>query len=269
MPMARLVTGTLLALAVLASIYLLPPAIAAGIFLVVVFAAALEWAALSGLDSRASRIGYGTVVVVIAAFAWYAAATAAGLRAVLVAGCAWWSLAVLWVLAYQRSARPALRNAPVLGTLGVLVLAPALAALAHLLTLAPGYLLALLAIVWSADILAYAGGRRFGKHRLASRVSPGKTWEGLLIAAVGTLALGLLVNDQMMLLPAVVCAAVILLTFVAAVVGDLLESLVKRLRGVKDSGTLLPGHGGLLDRIDSLVAAAPVYTLALYASEQT
>jgi len=123
-----------------------------------------------------------------------------------------------------------------------------------------------MAIVWIADSAAYFAGRRFGKRKLAPSISPGKTWEGVYGAlfAVGIYALALLPFAERAgysepLLPAVVVAWVALVLALAGVsiVGDLFESQLKRQRGVKDSGKLLPGHGGILDRIDALMAALP------------
>ena len=149
------------------------------------------------------------------------------------------------------------------GLAGWLVLVPAGAALAalHARPGGPALVMTLLAVVWAADSGAWLAGRRFGRTRLAPRVSPGKTWEGvagglLAGAAAGAAAAWWFPLTSWVLLLAAVLAAG------ASVVGDLYESLCKRRAGVKDSGRLLPGHGGLLDRIDGLTAAAPVYAVA-------
>ncbi|CAK0749332.1 phosphatidate cytidylyltransferase [Gammaproteobacteria bacterium] len=129
----------------------------------------------------------------------------------------------------------------------------------------PEYTLFLLAMIWIADSAAYFSGRRWGKRRLAPRVSPAKTWEGCWGAAVSTILMALFgtwyfelgIGDSGLFV--ILCMA----TLMASVLGDLLESVIKRMHGAKDSGTLLPGHGGMLDRIDSLTAAAPVFVLGL------
>ena len=154
-----------------------------------------------------------------------------------------------------------------LSLMGLLVLVPAWLAAVFLLSYAHGkaMLVFMVILVAGADIGAYFAGRRFGHNKLAPKVSPGKTWEGVMggqlavisLAVIVYLALGL---SRITLLAAVaiaVCGAA------ASVVGDLVESMVKRHCGVKDSGTLLPGHGGLLDRIDGMTAAAPVFSLGL------
>jgi phosphatidate cytidylyltransferase len=151
------------------------------------------------------------------------------------------------------------------------VLVPAFIALARVQVAARGFargpemVLWMLLLVFAADIGAYFAGRSLGRHKLAPRVSPGKTWEGAiggllavgLVALAGTVRLGLPVAAGV----AFGCAVGIF-----SVIGDLTESMFKRAAGLKDSGSLLPGHGGILDRIDSVTAAAPLYALGLLAA---
>ncbi|MBS3934824.1 MAG: phosphatidate cytidylyltransferase, partial [Sulfuritalea sp.] len=150
---------------------------------------------------------------------------------------------------------------------GLVVLVPTWAALAALHQRSPLLLLAVMALVWAADIAAFCAGRTFGRRKLAPQISPGKTWEGVAGAVVGVLAYGMAVAP---FLPVVHCvrpwalAGLLLLLTALAIVGDLFESLVKRQAGVKDSSALLPGHGGILDRIDSLTATLPLVALTLY-----
>ena len=146
---------------------------------------------------------------------------------------------------------------------GVLVLVAASGAMVDLRGVRPSLLLAVLGTVWISDTAAYFGGRRFGKRKLAPSISPGKTWEGVAaaLAAVGLYALAwasLVAPERSpaRLLPVLVGLAVV------GMIGDLFESLIKRQAGVKDSGTLLPGHGGILDRIDAPVAMLPLAVLA-------
>ncbi|ASK34115.1 phosphatidate cytidylyltransferase [Alloalcanivorax mobilis] len=181
----------------------------------------------------------------------------------------WWLLALVAVLGYPRNAGLWFRP-PLLVVVGWLLLVPAWMAVVTIqdqgaLGLAgPWALLFVLVWVWAADTGAYFAGRAFGRHKLAPSVSPGKTVEGLIGGAVlallvvaGVYASGWL---EATLPPLMVVA---LLTVLASVLGDLFESMVKRERGIKDSGTVLPGHGGMLDRIDSVTAALPVALLGL------
>lgn len=151
---------------------------------------------------------------------------------------------------------------------GVVVLVPACLAMAHLRASAPVFLLAAMASVWVADISAFVCGRTFGRHKLATNISPGKTWEGAAGAVMGVLIYGTAVAWAAGRMPnspggwLFFSLALVVLT-VVSILGDLFESLFKRQAGVKDSGTILPGHGGLLDRIDSLTSTLPLLGLAL------
>jgi phosphatidate cytidylyltransferase len=145
---------------------------------------------------------------------------------------------------------------------GLLVLVPAWLALVRLHAIAPNLMLFLLLLVVAADVGAYFGGRTFGKHKLAPQVSPGKTWEGVyggLIAGALLAVIGVF-WFRMSIAPFIALCVVVV---IASVIGDLTESLFKRHAGLKDSGSLLPGHGGVLDRIDSVTAAAPLFLIGL------
>ena len=241
------------------------------LFALLLFGAAEEWSRLAGIKSQAGRITYAAVSLCAAlSSALLLRDGPLALSGLLLLGCLWWLVAATWIIQYQRHERPKISDPLWLGWCGWLALVPALVALISLLDRDPELLLALFGLVWGADIFAYFGGKTFGRRRLANRVSPGKTWEGFVAALLGTQLLALVavslgLNAHLSLVYASLLAAV---TLVASVIGDLFESLLKRLRGVKDSGTLLPGHGGILDRIDSLLAAAPVFTLGLFLLEQ-
>jgi phosphatidate cytidylyltransferase len=129
----------------------------------------------------------------------------------------------------------------------------------------PAWVLFLAALVWLADIGAFFAGRRWGRRKLAVRVSPGKSWEGVaggvLAALAGAAVAVVLAGEPLHQVP--ILFVLVVVTVAASVLGDLTESLFKREAGLKDSGGLLPGHGGVLDRIDSLLAAAPVFVLGL------
>ena len=252
----------------------LPPIVFHAALVLVVAGGAWEWSRLAGLSP---------VPV-------HAAAAAASLAIVLVPGAvpggalawlgvAWWLAAFAAIVRFRGPGpspgpnsnsdpgpgRPERAPArPALALAGWLVLVPAGAALAevHGGPDGPALAMTLLAVVWAADSGAWFTGRRFGRTRLAPRVSPGKTWEGFAgglaaATATGAAAAWWLGIPWAELLPAAVLASG------ASVVGDLYESMAKRRAGVKDSGRLLPGHGGILDRIDGLTAAAPVYAIVV------
>jgi len=185
-----------------------------------------------------------------------------------VAGSFWIVLVPLWIGWRQRIDGRALLLA-----VGAIVLVPAFAAMVDLRSIHPSLLIALLGTVWVSDTAAYFAGRRFGRRKLAPSISPGKTWEGVAgaLAAVGIYALvwaGLGAPGHTSAWPAAMRVAVtwilpvLLGLAVVGMIGDLFESLIKRQAGVKDSGTLLPGHGGILDRIDAPVAMLPLAVLA-------
>lgn len=183
----------------------------------------------------------------------------------------WWLLALLAVIGYPRNGGLWFRPA-ILVPVGWLVLLPSWMAMVQLqdhgaLGLkGPWALLFVLVWVWAADTGAYFAGRAFGRHKLASRVSPGKTVEGLVGGVILALVVVVAVFASGWLGPGIVLPSlmvVALLTVLASVLGDLFESMIKRQRGIKDSGTVLPGHGGMLDRIDSVTAALPVVLAGL------
>ncbi|MGH8597676.1 MAG: phosphatidate cytidylyltransferase, partial [Gammaproteobacteria bacterium] len=185
----------------------------------------------------------------------------------LLGACGWWVIAAVLVIAAEagRDVLPT-RKLPLVG-LGWVVLIPSYLALVWLHAMDLAALLFLFALVWAIDSAAYFAGRRWGQRRLAPNVSPGKTWLGALvgIGAAIAVALGAVTvwsHDLVRSAPLAVLLAC--LTAVSAISGDLFESLMKRRHGLKDSGSLLPGHGGALDRIDSVLAAAPVYATFVF-----
>ena len=254
----RIASGLSLAAVVAAAVILLPAAWLAAFFHVLGLVAAYEWARLAGVSARTGHIGYAAALSALVAVLWLTP----GLRTPalwLVVG--FWIAAFAVVRTYPRS-RPVLRSTPMMLAAGIIVLAGAWLALMELKEAAPRgeWVVWLLAAVAVADTAAYFAGRRFGRRKLSVHVSPGKTWEGAAAGALATLAWGVC-GAWFFAGSLAAWLAVAALLFLAALVGDLFESALKRSRGVKDSGALLPGHGGVLDRIDSLVAAAPVLAL--------
>ncbi len=263
----RVITAFALAAAVLTGVFFLSGealALAVGAFLTL---GAWEWAAFAGLARAPARVLYAACVGLLFWVAWQASAHPAWLVALLGATLLWWLGALALVARFAGAAAPRRGFGWGAALAGGIVLVPAGVAVAVLhARFGPGFVVFLLALNAAADIGAYFAGRRWGRRRLAPRVSPGKTWEGVggALAASTLLSLGVALL-VLRLGPGAAFALVgVCLSAVAfSVVGDLVESLFKRCRGLKDSGSLLPGHGGVLDRIDSLTAAAPVFVLGL------
>jgi phosphatidate cytidylyltransferase len=259
----RVLTAGILVPLVLAALWLLPTPAVALVFGLILVAGAHEWAILAGLASRRLAWAAAATLGLTLALLWPAIAEP---PAWLALGIAWWCLALAWVVRYQTGRPIAGFDSTAVRLIGGwLTLVPTWIAMVWLHgAVGPAAVLGLLLIIWGADIGAYFAGRRFGRHRLASRVSPGKSREGVaggLLAAL-LVALGLHAAGHA---PLPLAAFLAFSVFIAgvSVLGDLSESLLKRVAQVKDSGGLLPGHGGILDRIDSLTAAAPFYAYGL------
>jgi phosphatidate cytidylyltransferase len=256
----RVLTALVLLCLFLAAIFMLPPLGWVAFCALAVGAAAREWAALAGLKA-VSRWGLAALLAAgVAVLGGMPARWPQVEFAVFVASAVFWVvLSPLWLYQGWRLSRG------VAEALAVLLLLAAGLALVRLRELGPGVLLALMSLVWVADSAAYFTGRAFGKHKLAPAISPGKTWEGVGGALLGVLAWGGALNHFAGLasLPGLRLALSLLLLTAISICGDLFESLMKRQAGVKDSGTLLPGHGGVLDRIDSLISTLPLGYLLL------
>ena len=261
----RIITALILLPVALAGFFLLDGQWFALFIGAVIALGAWEWARLAGLQTQKLRIAYALVLVILMGWLYRFPFLAVP---VLALGVIWWAFAVWAVLRYPASAET-WRAEPVRLLIGLLILLPAFQGLLLLKQwpLDNWLILSVMVLVWVADIGAYFAGRAFGKRKLAPRVSPGKSWEGvvgLLASLVVTLGVGLYREwSSSELLLALLGASVVVLI---SVVGDLTESMFKRQSGVKDSSNLLPGHGGVLDRIDSLTAAIPVFAVLLWAA---
>ena len=260
----RVATGLILAAVVLAAVVLLPLAWMAAFFHLVLLVAAYEWSRLCGVETRPGFVAYAAVLSAVVAFLWLF--PGAWMPSLLLA-VGFWLVVVAAIVSYPASA-PLLRATPVALAAGLVALGGAWLALVVLKAATGSHgdsagawqIVWLLAAVALADTGAYFTGRRFGRRKLAPAVSPGKTMEGAVGGAVAVLAwsaCAAALFDGPIMRWLLLGAAV----FIAALVGDLFESACKRVRGVKDSGGILPGHGGVLDRIDSVLPAAPVFAL--------
>jgi phosphatidate cytidylyltransferase len=266
----RLMTAVVL-LAVLVGAFNVGPIAVTGVLALLFGGAVYEWLRLSGVNNSLSIFLGAMLAVVLATLEWRALRiNGSALITLLTAAAVAWLMILGWVL------RAAQGEAPNPGRLvkiafGLLLLAAAWWAVLALYRVGAVFLFSALAVVWVADIAAYFAGRAFGRRKLAPRISPGKTWAGVVGAVVAVLAVALLawrvwpdaelfsnwLLDTSPLLALLLLAALVGLS----IVGDLFESLLKRQAGVKDSSQLLPGHGGVLDRIDALLPVLPAAVL--------
>lgn len=269
----RVITAVILAGLFLCAIAYLPLPGLALAFGILVTLAAWEWSALAGWHHPFARVMY--VLLVLAALAAIYVYGQLGeqplreqVQPLLGLACLWWSFALLWVKGYPDSA-VLWRTVLMRSVMGLLILVPGWMSAVYLLSFPPGrwLMVVMVIVVATADIGAYFTGRRFGRHKLAVLVSPAKTWEGFWGGVAACLVLSVVLwyflPERAAHLGFASVVAVVVTTALASVVGDLTVSMVKRESGVKDSGSLLPGHGGVLDRLDSLCGAAPVFALGL------
>lgn len=234
---------------------------------------AWEWSRLAGLDSRMARAAYLALVVILGGAAFWASSFGSKgsvLAPILVIACFWWACAFFWVRLFPLG-ESFMRSRAVRMIAGCVVLIPAWLSVSYLIQLNRGALIVLLGllIVAAVDVGAYFTGRKFGKRKLAPVVSPGKSWEGVWGGLAFAMLVGIVFVSVFGELDLVNLLVIILPAALISVVGDLMESMVKRVRGIKDSGSILPGHGGVLDRIDGLASAIPVFTLAILCSNWT
>lgn len=255
---ARTLTALALLAPFLAALFYLPGPYWGLLVLAITVAASLEWSRFCGY-SRIAALVYGAATGALgAALLWWPVASAAQALAWLLAAAVFWVLlAPLWL-----ALRWQFKNPVVLGMVGWIVLIPTAVSLVLMRGASPLALLTVLALAWIADSAAYFAGRAWGRRKLAPAISPGKTWEGLIGALAGVTVYGFVISHfaptGLWIVPGFWALTVL------STVGDLFESFMKRQAGRKDSGSLLPGHGGILDRIDSLTSILPVAALFMH-----
>ena len=275
MLLTRVVTALAILPVVLGMLFLASPAAWALFMLVIALLACWEWSRMCGLSPRGQG-AYLAASGAIGALLWllYLRVIPGNFAAMAMTGfiiaTLFWVVGAPFWLAHKMRPSPS-----TCAVAGWIVAWPAWLAFVVLRDTSPWLLLALAALVWVADIAAYFSGKRFGKRKLAPAVSPSKTWEGVYGALAGVLVYGAILawvaNTHQTALTRIfdegaavgVVLAMLVLTGVS-IVGDLFESWMKRGAGLKDSSHLLPGHGGVLDRIDALTSTLPVAALALY-----
>ncbi len=258
----RVITAAILIPLVLLGIFFLPAFWFALCTALLICFAAWEWSRLVGLQKPLARILYVDLIVLMLILA---AITSPLWWLWLALIC--WVFALILIIIFASRPDSHLQSKLLRGFAGIGVLVPCWVSLNFLCFMSPRpmWLLMVLLLVWLADIAAYFAGHRWGKRKLAPRISPGKTWEGVYGALIitGVVALIAALVLHLPIIHAVLFVVLIVVTVLSSILGDLFESLLKRQEGLKDSGTLLPGHGGILDRIDSLTAAAPIFTFGL------
>lgn len=260
----RVITAAiLLPLVIVGILTLRDPHFAAISFIIIVGIGGWEWARMAGHDMRPSRTLFVASLFVLAAIAyWYSAVF---FPIVMIVSLLWWIIAFVLMVNYRRETRLYQKHHWIFTAAAHIVLISSWWFLDKLHTFNAYWILYLLLLIVIADTAAYFTGKAFGKRKLAPELSPGKTVEGVMGALAGVLIWSILAIFFFNI-PASYWIYFVLLSLLTAVVsvgGDLFISMMKREAGLKDSGSILPGHGGLLDRIDSLMAALPVFTIGL------
>lgn len=265
---SRVLTAIIMVLLLLVALFVLPTA--GWIVLVTVLAlqACLEWARLSKLTTRITYVYWVMTLVVMSSIVWFDV-TQPTEQQMLLHLCIYGFSALLWLIVVPTWLIMGLKikQPAIMALVGWLVIIPTALAMLDLRLVSPWLLLFMMCLVWIADISAYFAGRKFGKNKLAPSISPGKTWEGVAGAMLGVSVYVVVVWSfspnfaQREVLPILLLASWWWVGL--AVIGDLFESAIKRQAGVKDSGALLPGHGGLLDRVDALTSTLPLAALTI------
>ncbi|PIE24982.1 MAG: phosphatidate cytidylyltransferase [Neptuniibacter caesariensis] len=260
----RILTACILAPVALICVFALPLSSFIYFLDFVILLAAWEWASLSGYEKGLKRHFY-VLLMALAVFVMHLYHPYLPVNFILAGAVVAWLVALVWVVRYP--ACSSWGESWKRALIGFVVLLPCWLAFVGLKATEGGELLILFlfCIVWGADIGAYFSGKRFGRNKLAPNVSPGKTREGLYGGLVVTLLFAIVyaLYNELTAVQSLFLLGLVAITALISVLGDLFESMLKRFRGIKDSSQLLPGHGGILDRIDSLTAAAPVFVLGM------
>lgn len=256
----RIITAAILIPITLLFLFYLPPAPFCIVTGMITLIGAWEWSNLMGVKQISKRLIYLILVAYLLGWALFVPVTFIFISALI-----WWLFAFILIIFYPRGSNWWGKSVVWRGIMGILVLLPCWAAINYIRRENNGLLslLFLLILIWGADSTAYFFGKKWGNTKLAPFVSPGKSIQGLYGAIIFSVLFAILTLCVSHVTFSVWPWAIVLsvITVIFSVIGDLFESMMKRQVGLKDSGKLLPGHGGLLDRIDSLTAAAPIFVL--------
>jgi len=260
----RIITSLFLIPSFFAALFLLPSMVWAGLLLGISIIALYEWAQMIKLGKIATQLYLLATIVSGTIILWFANQFGShwlvyrSLDLFIIAS-VFWLLAVPFLLCKNKRIKHPLINV----IIGWLLVLPLWLSLVCLRIADPWLLLGLTATVWIADSAAYFAGKQFGKHKLALTISPGKTWEGVLGGLFAVTIYGYVLAAYFAL-PVLVTLLILWVMTILSVVGDLFESMMKRQSNLKDSGNILPGHGGILDRIDGLTSSLPIAVLMIY-----
>ncbi len=257
----RVLTAAVFGTVLLLVLFALPPVATVWLITLLVLVGAWEWAGFIRAGSYVARAAFVLAVAACLFVCWTSVLGTAAEMKVTIVATIWWFVAFLWVSIAPERVHPVAA-----AFAGLLALVPCWLALVSIATRwnpGSGWVLFVLALVWAADTGAFFAGKYLGKVPLAPRVSPKKTWEGV-IGGIVLAAIVAHVGGQWLGVGGFVFISLCVAVAAISVVGDLTESMLKRAAGLKDSGSLFPGHGGMLDRIDSVTAAAPVLMFGFY-----
>ena len=262
----RIITAAILIPIVIAFIFLAETIWFSALFAVFVAIGAWEWAGLCKASDKMKTLY--TILIILILFGIYWLNNSYLYNNIVLGGSLYWLFAVVLVVAYQKQRNLLPRSPAQLMIIGLLLLIPMWSGLTILKSYSENgaaLIMLLMLLIWGADTAAYFAGKKWGKRKLANRVSPGKTWEGTVagIASSVVIAGCYVIVSHKNLDDSLMFIGLSVLTVIGSVFGDLMESLVKREAGQKDSGNILPGHGGVMDRIDSLTAASPIFVFGL------
>ena len=252
----RFITAVVAALLLFVILFALPQLLARGIIACLLIIGAWEWSGFLDAE-KPGRYAFFIVAAGMIISMYFGLVQVGNVKMIFQVALLWWVFAFVWTFFFPTPIPKAIA-----WLCGILVIVPAYVALDWLYQISPWVLLFMLLIVWLADIGAYFAGKAFGRVKLAPDISPGKTWEGVIGGLVAVVAL-IVIESFWLNFPVSSIIPLALAVAVISVVGDLTVSMFKRTAGVKDSGTLFPGHGGFLDRADAIMAAAPVFSLGL------